>query len=48
MLDVSAARKVVTGLGVAKVSALWLKDGLEAGDEHVGRDASQQRLVDPS
>src|SRR5918992_2856779 len=35
----------MTGVSVAQVPALALKDGVEAGDEHVGRDANSQRLV---
>src|SRR5215217_7889105 len=42
----TAAREVVASVGVDKTSALWLKDGVEAGDKHVGWDASQHRLVD--
>src|SRR5215217_7889358 len=38
--------KVVASVGVAQPSALGLEDGVEAGDEHVLRDACQQRLVD--
>src|SRR5215216_1105544 len=34
-------------VSVAQASALGLEDGVEAGNEHVGRDASHQRLVDP-
>ena len=37
----------MAGVGVGEATALGLKDGVEAGDEHVGGDASQQRLVDP-
>src|SRR5215216_6663088 len=35
----------MTRIGVLQASALWLKDGIEAGDEHIRRDASHQRLV---
>src|ERR671916_975291 len=38
--------QVMACVGVAQASALRLKDGVEAGDEHVERDTSQQRLVD--
>src|ERR671920_1886025 len=40
-------RQVVARVGVAQGSPLGVEDGVEAGDEHVGRDASDQRLVDP-
>jgi hypothetical protein len=40
------AREIVSGIGVEEVSALRLKDGIEAGYKHVGRDPSQQHLVD--
>src|ERR687895_287130 len=33
-------------VGVAQGGALWLEDGVEAGDEHVLGYASIQRLVD--
>src|SRR3712207_352092 len=39
--------QVVACVGVAQATALRLKDGVEAGDEHVERDTSRQRLVDP-
>src|SRR5215208_7654881 len=39
-------RQVVTRVGVAQGTALGVEDGVEAGDEHVLRDACQQRLVD--
>src|SRR5215212_11713650 len=35
----------MTGVGVAQVSARGLKDGVEAGDKHVGSDTNSQRLV---
>src|SRR5215216_6172304 len=38
--------KVVARVGVAQASAPRLEDGVEAGYEHVGWDASHQRLVD--
>src|SRR5918994_1698593 len=37
--------KVMACVGVTQVSALGLKNGVEAGDEHVGRDTNSQRLV---
>src|SRR5215211_8153271 len=39
--------QVVACVGVGEATALRLKDGVEAGDEHVGWDASQQGFVDP-
>src|SRR5215216_358684 len=39
--------EIVTCVGVGEVTALWLKDGVEAGDEHVGWYTCQHRLVDP-
>src|SRR5215211_5956868 len=39
--------EVVARVGVGEGTAPRVDDGIEAGDEHVGRDASQQRLVDP-
>src|SRR5215217_7167605 len=39
-------RQVVTRVGVAQDTPLGIEDGVEAGDEHVLRDAGQQRLVD--
>src|SRR5215217_9469855 len=39
-------RQVVTRVGVAQDTPLGIEDGVEAGDEHVLRDACQQRLVD--
>jgi len=36
MIVVAAAREVVAGVGVEEASALRLKDGVEAGDKHVG------------
>jgi hypothetical protein len=33
-------------VGVTQATALGVEDGVEAGDEHVLGDASQQRLVD--
>jgi hypothetical protein len=35
------------GRGGAQAPALWVEDAIEAGDEHVGRYAGTQRLVDP-
>ena len=37
----------MAGVGVAEATALGVEDGVEAGDEHVGWDAREQRLVDP-
>ena len=37
----------MAGVGIGEATALGLKDGVEAGDEHVRGYASQQRLVDP-
>src|ERR687894_792596 len=42
----AAAREVVSCVGVGKSATLWVEDGVEAGDEHVRRDASQQCFVD--
>src|SRR5215218_4852215 len=39
--------QVVACVGVSQGTALWVEDGVEAGDEHVGWDTSHQRLVDP-
>src|SRR3712207_2994605 len=39
--------QVMACVGVAQASALGIEYAIEAGDEHVGWDASQQRLVDP-
>src|SRR5215216_7817672 len=39
--------EVVACVSVSQGSALGLEDGVEAGYEHVGWDASEQRLVDP-
>src|SRR5918998_6307411 len=36
----------MTGVGIGKASALGIEDGVEAGDEHVGRDVGKERLVD--
>jgi hypothetical protein len=47
MLVPPAAGEVVASVGVAEATVLWIEDGVEAGDEHVRRDAGQQRLVDP-
>src|SRR5919112_2409960 len=38
--------RIVAGVGVSQGTALWVEDGVEAGDEHVLRDACQQCLVD--
>src|SRR5215207_1732734 len=38
--------RVVACVGVSQGSALWVEDGVEAGYEHVLRDACQQCLVD--
>src|SRR5215204_7490728 len=35
----------MAGVGVSQGTALGLKDGVEAGNEHVGRDTNSQRLV---
>src|SRR5215210_5386140 len=39
--------QIVARVGVAQATAVGIEDGVEAGDEHVEGDASQQRLVDP-
>src|SRR5215216_2082964 len=39
-------RQVVASVSIPQGSALRLEDGIEAGDEHVWRDAANQRLVD--
>jgi hypothetical protein len=36
----------VACVGVGEATAFGVEDGVEAGDEHVLRDACQQRLVD--
>ena len=36
----------MAGIGAYKTAALGVEDGAEASHEHVGRDASKQRLVD--
>src|SRR5688572_18666266 len=38
--------QVVARVGVPQATALWVEDTVEAGYEHVGWDAGQQRLVD--
>src|SRR5215217_3886495 len=38
----------MSGVGIGQASALWLQDGVEAGDEHVGWDASEKRFVGQS
>src|SRR5215217_1650588 len=38
--------RIVACVGVSQGSALWVEDGVEAGYEHVLRDACQQCLVD--
>src|SRR5215212_2000133 len=43
---VAQVGQVVARVSVAQGSALRVEDGVEAGYEHVGGDASQQRLVD--
>src|ERR671917_334358 len=37
--------QVVACVGVPQATALGLKDGVETGDEHVGRDTDSQSLV---
>src|SRR5215213_10414992 len=37
----------MTGVSVGEATALWIKDAIEAGDEHVGWDVGKERLVDP-
>ena len=39
-------RQIVACVSVSQASAVGVEDGVEAGGEHVGGDASQQRLVD--
>src|SRR3712207_6453250 len=34
-------------VGVSQATTLGVEDGVEAGDEHVGGDASKQRLINP-
>src|ERR671921_753048 len=36
----------MSGVGIHKMAPLRIEDGVEAGYEHVGWDAGQQRLVD--
>src|SRR5215211_8747634 len=38
----------MTGVGVAQASALWVEDGVEAGDERARGYLRDQRLVDAS
>src|SRR5215203_5696902 len=38
----------MTGVGVPQARALGVEDGVKAGDEHVGWDVSDQRIVDTS
>src|SRR5215208_1119316 len=40
------ARKVVSGVGVEKASALWIENTIEAGDERARGYVRDQRLVD--
>src|SRR5215212_1618491 len=40
-------RQVVACVSVPQASALGIEDAVEAGYEHVGRDAGKQRLVYP-
>src|SRR5215211_5770254 len=37
---------VVTCVGVTQGAASRVEDGVEAGDEHIGRNTGQQRLID--
>src|SRR5215207_390621 len=34
------------GIGVGEAAALGIEDGIETGDEHVGRDVGKERLID--
>src|SRR5215207_4967981 len=38
----------MTGVGIHKMATLGLEDAIETGDEHVGWDVADQRVVDPS
>ena len=38
--------QVMSSVGIAKGTAIEIKDSVEAGYEHVGRDAGYQRLID--
>jgi hypothetical protein len=38
----------MSGVGIHEMATLGFEDGVEAGDEHVLRDVSDQRGVDPS
>ncbi len=35
----------MTGVGVSEMSALWVENAIEAGDEHAGRDVCIEDLV---
>src|SRR5215204_2012221 len=38
----------MSGVGIHKMATLGLEDAIEAGDEHVGWDVGDQRIVYPS
>jgi len=39
--------QVVAGVGLDETPALGIEDGIQAGDEHVWWDVSDQRVVRP-
>src|SRR5215208_885129 len=42
---VTQVGKVVTGVGVAQLTAAGIQNGVEARDEHVGRDVAHDHVV---
>src|SRR5215216_343781 len=37
--------QIMASVGVPQSTAMWVEDGVEAGDEHVGRDVCTEDLV---
>src|SRR3954447_22062773 len=35
------------GIGVGEAAALGIEDGVETGNEHIGRNVGKERLIDP-